>query len=255
MTLSLVLIAALAFILTFIDVSFGMGFSVMAPTLIILDFSPIEVIPAVLVCSVIFGIVGGIFHQKHKNVNFGRKTKSFKIMTFVSIIGIIGVFAGAGLAVNLPENITKIYIAVLMIVLGLILLVKHKKEKHTFSWPKTLSFGVVAAFNKGIAGGGYGPVLTGGQILSGVDSKKAIGITTLSEGLISIAGVIAFIIFGGAKVFNWPLIIALSIGGLISIPIATFVVKKMNQKHIKLIIGAASILLGIGVFFSTSSLA
>jgi uncharacterized protein len=255
MILSLVLIAALAFILTFIDVSFGMGFSVMAPTLIILDFSPIEVIPAVLVCSVIFGLAGGFFHHKHKNVNFGRKTKSLKIMLFVSIIGIVGVFAGAALAVNLPENITKIYIAALMIILGLILLIKHKTKKHEFSWIKTLSFGVVAAFNKGIAGGGYGPVLTGGQILSGVDSRKAIGITTLSEGLISIAGVIAFMIFGGAKVFNWPLIIALSIGGLISVPIATFVVKKMRQRHIKIIIGAASVILGIGVFFTTSSLA
>ena len=129
MEVYLILIAALAFILTFIDVSFGMGFSVMAPTLIILDFPTKEVIPAVLVCSVIFGIVGGLFHQKHKNVNFGRKTKSLKITTFVSIIGILGVFAGAKLAIDLPEDITKYYIAGLMMVLGLILIFKHKKEK------------------------------------------------------------------------------------------------------------------------------
>lgn len=252
---SLILIALLAFVLTFVDISFGMGFSVMAPTLIILDFSPKEIIPAVLFCSALFGIVGGFFHHKHKNVNFGRKTKSLKIMLMVSAIGIIGILAGATLAINLPENITKIYIAGLMIILGLILLVKHKKKKHTFSWAKTLTFGVVAAFNKGIAGGGYGPVLTGGQILSGVDSKKAIGITTLSEGFISIVGVVIFFVLGGAKVFNWPLIIALTLGGLISIPIATFTVKKMRHRHIKLLVGSASILLGIGVLFTTSSLA
>ncbi|MFH1534165.1 MAG: sulfite exporter TauE/SafE family protein [Nitrospirota bacterium] len=252
---TLILIALLAFVLTFIDVSFGMGFSIMAPTLIILNFSPKEVIPAVLFCSVLFGILGGISHHKHKNVNFGKKTKSLKIMLIVSAIGIVGILAGAMLAINLPENITKFYIAGLMIVLGLILLIKHKKEKHTFSWAKTLSFGVIASFNKGIAGGGYGPVLTGGQILSGVDSKKAIAITTLSEGLISIAGVITFFIFGGVKVFNWSLIIALTVGGLISIPIATFTVKKMRHHHIKVLIGLASILLGIGVLFTTPTLA
>lgn len=43
--------------------------------------------------------------------------------------------------------------------------------------------------------GGYGVVVTGGQILSGVNGNNAVGITSLAEELTCIVGVIVFFSF------------------------------------------------------------
>jgi hypothetical protein len=37
-----------------------------------------------------------------------------------------------------------------------------------------LGLGLLGSFNKGLSGGGYGPLLTIGQILSGVNAKSAV---------------------------------------------------------------------------------
>jgi len=47
----------------------------------------------------------------------------------------------------------------------------------SFAWRRITALGLVAAFNKGMSGGVYRPVVMGGQMLSGADSKSAIGIT------------------------------------------------------------------------------
>ena len=41
----------------------------------------------------------------------------------------------------------------------------------------------IASFNKGTSGGGYGSVVTGGQLPAGVDGENAVGITSIAEGL------------------------------------------------------------------------
>ena len=52
------------------------------------------------------------------------------------------------------------------------------------------------AFDKGIGGGGYGPIVTSGQIVTGIDAKSAIGIMSLTEGIVSIISVIMYILMG-----------------------------------------------------------
>jgi len=37
-------------------------------------------------------------------------------------------------------------------------------RNYRFSWKKITVLGLIASFNKGISGGGYGPVVTGGQL-------------------------------------------------------------------------------------------
>jgi len=46
----------------------------------------------------------------------------------------------------------------------------------------------VGAFDKGISGGGYGPVVTGEQMVLGIPGRNAVGITSFSEGLVSLVG-------------------------------------------------------------------
>ncbi len=245
----IILIVLISFILEFIDVSAGMGFGIMTPVLILMGFHPLEAIPAVLAMSMVFGLVGGFFHQKFKNVNFGRRTQAWKVTSALAFFGIIGVLIGVFVAVELPEMFLKTYIGVLIIIIGIILLFNFKKkgnERH-LSWPRITFFGLISAFNKGVAGGGYGPVLTGGQMISGVRSKHAVGITTLTEGIISTVGTFTYMLIKGPSNFNWILIASLLVGGIMSIPFATYIVKKIHPIVLRRTISVISILLGVAV--------
>ena len=48
--------------------------------------------------------------------------------------------------------------------------------------------GRVSAFNKALSGGGYGPLVAGGQMAIGIKSKNAVGITDLAEAPICLSG-------------------------------------------------------------------
>ncbi len=110
--------------------------------------------------------------------------------------------------------------------------------------------GLVASFNKGISGGGYGPVVTGGQILSGVEGKSAVGITSLAEGLTCLVGIIAYVLVSKNSI-DWklaPLIIA---GAVFSVPLSAISVKKIRSRDLKLAIAVLTIILGILTIMKT----
>ena len=65
-----------------------------------------------------------------------------------------------------------------------------------FSWRKIMGISFLAALNKGISGGGYGPLVMGGQILSGVNAKNAVGITAFAEAVTCFIGFILYLVMG-----------------------------------------------------------
>jgi len=133
--------------------------------------------------------------------------------------------------------------------MGVVILVCLGKE-FKFSWKKIVFLGVIASFNKGMSGGGYGPVVTGGQILSGVEGKSAVGITSLAEGLTCLVGIITYVL-----VLKNPLDLRLApwiiIGAVLSVPFSAKSVKLISTKKLKLMIAALTIILGIFTLVKT----
>lgn len=232
-----------AFILQFLDASAGMGYGTLTAILILLGFSPLESISAVIFTSAVLSLFAGVLHHGFKNVNFSQK-KNKKILSILIGFGILAIILGVFVAVNIPLFYLKLYIGILVIAIGLFVLIR-KTKKYKFSWKRLFAFGSIASFNKGISGEGYGPVLAGGQILSGVNPKKAVGITSLSEGIVSLFGFGFFIFINGFLDVNWSLIISLLAGGLISTPLAAYFVKSTKERKLKYLIGAISIVSGI----------
>jgi len=107
-----------------------------------------------------------------------------------------------------------------------------------------IGLGLVAAFNKGLSGGGYGPLVIGGQILAGVDGKGAIGITSLAEGLVCIVGVLAYTLTGNGAV-DWELAPSLILGAVLSVPLAALTVRKAPVQKLRWAIGIAVTALGL----------
>jgi len=144
--------------------------------------------------------------------------------------------------VNIPKFYLKLYIGLLVLTIGIVILFTLNKN-YGFSWKKITGLSLIASFNKGMSGGGYGPVVTGGQLLSGVDGKNAIGITSLAEGLTCIVGVVAYLLT--QNIIDWTLAPYLIIGAVISVPVSALTVKKIKTKKLRVIIGVVTLILGL----------
>ena len=85
-------------------------------------------------------------------------------------------------------------------------------------------------------------MVTGGQILSGVDSKNAVAVTSMAEGLTCLVGVLTYI--ASTAVINWKLAPYLLIGAVVSVPLSALTVKVMKTGILQSVIGIITVLLG-----------
>lgn len=240
----LVFIIILAFLFEYIDSSLGMGYgTILTPLLLIMGYNPLQIVPAILLSELISGLTAAFFHHKFKNVNFNFGTADFKIASVMAGCSIFGTLVAVFVAMNLPAFYVKLYIGILVLGMGLLILMTLKR-KFRFTWKKITSLGLLASFNKGISGGGYGPIVTSGQILAGVNSKNAIGITSLAEGLTCFVGVITYLIFTNHTI-EWGLAPSLVLGAILSVPFAAYTVKRFKSAPFKLIVGIATLILGL----------
>lgn len=263
----IITIIIIAFFCEYIDSTLGMGYgTTLTPLLLMFGFSPLQVVPAVLLSELFTGILAGIFHHREGNVNFNPNTKNLaliipaikslgvvesfkkgipihlKVALALGSCGIIGVIASVFIAAIMPKFWLKLYIGFLVISMGVIILLFLNRE-FKFSWKKIGILGLVASFNKGLTGGGYGPVVVSGQILSGVKGKSAVGITSLAEGLTCAVGVIAYILIS-KNTIDWGLAPIIIIGAVLSTPFSAKSVKKIGTRKLKLAIGIFTIMLG-----------
>lgn len=236
-------IIIMAFVCEYIDSSLGMGYgTTLTPVLLLMGYNPLQIVPCVLLSELITGLSAAFFHHKFKNSNLKFGTNDFKIAMVMAVCSIFGTLGAVFVAINLPKFYIKLYIGVLVLSMGILILATLKKQ-FKFSWKKISSIGILAAFNKGITGGGYGPLVTSGQILSGVKSKNAIGITSLAEGLTCLVGVITYLSFTNHTV-DWSLSPSLILGAILSVPLAAYTVKTFKGKKLRLIVGVATVILG-----------
>ncbi len=256
----------MAFVAEYVDSTIGMGYGTsLTPILLLMGFEPLQVVPAILLSEFVTGILAGVIHNEMGNVDFGLKafdlikirrglkrygiiesykkgvSAHLKIAIFIGVCSIIGSVAGVVIAVSISSFYIKLYIGILVLVIGIYILATLKKSYH-FAWNRLMGMAIIASFNKGISGGGYGPVVTGGQLLAGVDSKNAIAITSLAEGLTCIVGLIVY--FTSFSAIDWSLAPYLLVGGVLSVPLSGFTVKKINTNNLRVIIGVVMVVLG-----------
>lgn len=237
------LLAALSFLLEVVDASVGMGYgTLLTPVLLLLGFDSHQVVPAVLISQLAGDFLAAFFHHQFRNVNLSIGSRHLNVAVTLGALSLMGAVVAVVISAELPALFLNAYIGILLIIAGVIVLVTRNK-KYGFSWIRLLSLGSLAAFNKGISGGGYGPLVTSGQILSGIEAKSAIGIISLAEGVSCIVALLMYGLIG--KSIDWLFAVPLSIGVAISTPMAAFVVKKIENKRFRLMIGVFTLLLGI----------
>jgi uncharacterized membrane protein YfcA len=261
-------ITVMAFFAEYIDSTLGMGYgTTLTPLLMLLfGFSPLQIVPAILLSELVTGLLAGFTHHSIGNVNFRPKTirisrivRSFRengvaksinrglplhlrVTMVIALCSIIGTVTSVSLAVKLPKFYLSLYIGLLVLTIGIVILATMNRN-FGFSWKKIIGLGLIASFNKGMSGGGYGPVVTGGQLIAGVEGKSAVGITSLAEGLTCIVGVCAYFFMNGD--IDWKLAPYLVVGAVLSVPFSAFTVKKFSSDKLKVVIGIITMVLGI----------
>lgn len=234
-------IAALAFICELIDSSLGMMYgTILAPVLLIIGFNPLLAVPSILISQALGGLVAAGFHHRLGNVYFSRRSIDSKAVFIITAFGIIGVAAALSLALNIPSWVIKTYIGVLVLAMGALIL---SKRQFSFSWRRLSVVGLISSFNKAMSGGGFGPVVTTGHIISGIDSKSAVGITTLAEAPICIAAFIGYLLFHPG--FSWNLAIALIVGAGIAATLGPHITSRFHSPRLRTAIGILALILGI----------
>lgn len=236
------MLVGLCFACELIDSGLGMGYgTILTPTLLLLGHQPQDIVPTVLLSELLSGFTASFFHHEIKNVELGFRGKDFKPAAILASGSIAGVTVGVLVAVHLPKGVLSMVIGCIILMSGLFVILLSRRVIEYRMW-KMLILSAVASFNKALSGGGYGPLVTSGQILSGVQGKASVGITSFAEAFTCLLAVTLFLAKGGF--INLVIFIPMCAGALISVPFAVFAINKSNEDHLKVVIGVLTLAMG-----------
>ncbi len=260
-------VAILAFAAEYVDSTLGMGYgTTLTPVLLLMGYEPMQVVPAVLFSELLTGLLAGLAHHSAGNADFRprawngqplfrnaravgilkavRKSlpRHLKVALLLALCSVAGTLVAVLAAIRLSGLCLRLYIAGMVLTVGVSILLA-RRTCGAFSWRKITGLGLVASFNKGISGGGYGPVVTGGQILSGVEGRNAVAITSLAEGLTCAVAFAAYL--WTRSIHDWTPFPFLCVGAVLSVPLSAYTVRRISPQRLRLAIGMVAITLGL----------
>ncbi len=237
-------IFGLAFILEVIDSSTGQGYgTIFSPILILIGFDPKIVVPSILLSQAFGGLIATFFHNKYKNADFSNYvTLDIKKVYVIVAAGLIGVVLGALLGINVSKETLTYFIGAIVLVMGIIIV---SGVRLNFTWKRMVVVGGVAGGLKVISGGGYGPLVTGGQVILSTDGKQSVSITDFAEFPICLTSFVVWCITFW-KLPPLELMLPMVLGASIAPLLGCWLTYKLhNMKKLNLILGVLIIILGI----------
>ncbi|MFH0847451.1 MAG: sulfite exporter TauE/SafE family protein [Chloroflexota bacterium] len=244
----LVVWGVIGFLAQFVDGTLGMGYGVFSNTLVVAA----GVVPALASASVHNAEVVTTLVSGGSHLFFGNVKREWLLALIIP--GIIGGVLGALLLASVPGKQIKPVIASFLLLLGALIIYRFARRKKTSAEAEAAPIGssegrgspslkipllgLVAAFVDAIGGGGWGPIATPGLILGeNAEPRKVVGTVNLAEFFITIAISGTFIIKMGWDAFDWGLVGALALGGIIAAPVAAFCCRRLPVKLLGILIG------------------
>lgn len=236
------ILIGLCFACELVDSGLGIGYgTILTPTLLFIGYEPQDIVPTILLSELLSGFAAAFFHNEISNVELSFRGRNFFPAVILAGGSVAGVTAGVLIALSLPKAVLSMGIGSIILVSGLFVVLLSRRGIKYSPW-KMLLLSTVASFNKAVSGGGYGPLVTSGQILSGVQTKASVGITSFAEAFTCLFAVTLFLIKGGS--INWVVLIPMCAGALSSVPFAVFAINRSNEDHLKVFIGVLTISMG-----------
>ncbi|MDQ0232035.1 sulfite exporter TauE/SafE family protein [Metabacillus malikii] len=244
----LIVFAFIGFLAQLIDGALGMAYGVTSTSLLLaFGIVPAVASASVHLAEVVTTAASGVSHIKFGNVD---KQTVYRLI----IPGSIGAFVGATFLSNLPGDLAKPYISLFLLVLGVYVFTKFlfkfqplkTKKDMSLSRKQAIPLGLVAGFADATGGGGWGPIATP-VLLSrkGMSPRKVVGTVDTSEFAIAVSASLGFLISLGWEEVNWLWVVALMIGGIVAAPIAAWLVQKLHEQLMGVLVGGFIILINM----------
>ena len=237
--------AIVGFAAQYIDGSLGMGYGVsLASFLLVIGFFPALASASIHLAEIFTTAVSALSHIKFGNV---RKD----IVLPLLIPGCIGGGLGAYFIASIPGQLTKPWIAGILLILGIIILIrfltkKIKPEDKPISRKFLIPLAAIAGFCDASAGGGWGPIATPSIILTNKsEPRKVVGSVDTTEFFVTLVISTVFIITLGLEIYNWILVSGFIIGGIIAAPLAAWTVRKIAARLLGVLVGIILILINL----------
>ena len=230
-------IILLAVIFEFLDSAAGMGYgTAFTPLLFIMGYEPMQIIPAIMIQQACAGLTSAYIHKEYGNVEWKINPMSETVKLWLIIAGagaIAAIFSITSIysILKIHKVWIKLYVCILLVAMGVISLIKIKKKNWQYSPQKMIFFGGLAGLNKGIGGGGYGPVITIGGLLSGIPIKSMIAITALSEGTVCTASILAWIfLLNNGLGIDFALLPSMILGSILAVIAAPYAIRILPER-------------------------
>ncbi len=239
----------LGFVSYYISSVTGSGYgTIAAPLLILAGYNVRSIVPGIVVSQLVSNILLSILHHKAGNMKLGDRGE---IENLAGMAGASALGAGAATFIFLsaPQTYIKYYISAMLIFLGLAIYATRnsKLEMRTEGRSLTLKLTVLsllASLNKGLTGGGLSPIISTGQVLLGVDPRKAVSVTPL---IVVSSEIVMLSMYLGSGVLwgSTSIILSLTLGALLAVPFIPGRIKSSTDKSIRLSMSVAMTGLGL----------
>ncbi|MBD3196505.1 MAG: TSUP family transporter [Candidatus Lokiarchaeota archaeon] len=240
--ITLLIVLILGLLGAFIDSSYKMGYGLLCPTLILLGYDTLIIIPILLFTQFVSGFSKMIYYAIFKKLEYNKETRNdTKLTLLFTITGMIGMSFAVVLSLLIPIILINIYITSMIIIVGIISLIGISVK---FSFNKMYIISSISAFNQGLSSAGYGPLATYKQIIRDGEYEKTQAITSFSEAMLSGFGFLMYFIFYDYIFINIEFSIVIIISGIIATPIGALAEPYLNKKLGKNIISILHLVLG-----------
>lgn len=231
------------FLAQLVDSGLGMGFGVLANSLLVLLGLPPGAASAVThrVEGFTSG-ASGLAHALQRNVDwplFGR----------LVLPGILGGLLGVWVLTSVSMAILRPAVLVYLAAVGLYLIWRGPRRPQSYRRMKLVGpLGLFAGFLDA-SGGGWGPMVTGNLMAQGMTPRMAIGTANAAEFFVSVTVLTAFI---GRLGFHSFTIAAsgLLIGGIVAAPCGALVTRRISPRRLMELTGAILVALSLGGLIS-----
>lgn len=240
-------LAVLAMVMEFIDSALGMMYgTVLSPLLILFGYDVKSVVPSILISQALGGFIASYRHHRLKNANFQAGTIDHSVSVTIIWFGVFACVAGVVLSVSISPKVLNTYIAGLVILIGLMILMD---KTLIMTAKKIYILGFVSAFNKALSGGGFGPLVAGGQLVFKDRSEKgAIGSTDFAEAPICLLSFCLWVLIKGMPPLT--LMIPVCVGSMIGGFFGPMALSKIGSKEVlKKSLGVLVLIEGLWVIY------
>jgi uncharacterized membrane protein YfcA len=220
----------------FLDSSAGMGYgTALSPLMLSAGFDPRQIVPLIMITEMLTGFTAGLIHGEMENVEWRWRpmNETTKMVVVVAILGMIASaisITSVYRIFELAKIWIRLYVAILLLVMGVCALYTAKawkKYRPGLMW----IFAFVGGFNKGVGGGGYGPVITVGGVIAGIPVKSMVAVTSYAEAFTCLAANIAwFALLSTGTVIDYMLLPSLVCGTILAAVGAPYMTRIFPEK-------------------------